>query len=436
MRHVRRPPPLPVVFGVALTAVAIATLAAGVTLAHAPRGAFEAATEPEAAPSEDRVPRAPARPAPRVERIDVVASGDLLLHTPILQRAYDLETGRYDLRPMFRPIRPIVSRAALALCHVETPIGAGAPSGYPIFNAPAELARAIRWTGWDACSTASNHSVDKGAEGVATTRRHLARVGVRATGTARTRKESRRILMLRVRGVRIAFLSYTYGTNGLPPPSAWSVNLISRPRVVADARRARRRGAELVLVNFHWGSEYVSAPNHEQRALARFLLRRGVVDAIVGQHAHVVQPIRRIAGRFVVYGEGNLISAQSVACCASETQNGLIAILRVRVVDGDASVERVDYVPVRVRRPDYRVVPVAAALRSLRARGHGLPRRRSYERPSRPPPRRRAAGRRSVQCDVSCPPDRSSARSDRARFERPRATRGRPLRGAYRVVAA
>ena len=374
MVRVRRAEPKPISLLIGATAAAsLATLAAAVALAHAPPdgagGAVEAAA---AAPSADAAPRrAATRPAPTVRTFDIVATGDLLLHAPILARARHPSTGRYDFRPMFSAIRPIVRRAALALCHVETPIGAGAPSSYPIFNAPRELADAIRWTGWDTCSTASNHAVDKGAEGVATTRRHLARVGVRATGTARTYRESRQILILRVRGVRIAFLSYTYGTNGLEPPAPWSVNTISRGRVVADARRARRRGADLVLVNFHWGSEYVHTPNPEQRSLARYLLRRRAVDAIVGQHAHVVQPIRRVAGRFVVYGEGNLISAQSAACCAAETQNGLIAILRVRAERGRAVVTRVRYVPVRVRRPDYRVVPVGAALRRLRATGRG-----------------------------------------------------------------
>ncbi|MCA1649950.1 MAG: CapA family protein, partial [Acidobacteria bacterium] len=265
----------------------------------------------------------------------------------------------------------IISRAALALCHVETPIGAGRPSSYPIFNAPRALADAIRWTGWDACSTASNHAVDRGAYGIAKTRENLARVGVRASGTARTYAESRRLLLIRVEGVRIGFLSYTYGTNGLRPPAPWAVNLIARRRVVADARRARRHGADLVLVNFHWGAEYVHGPTAAQRSLADYLLKHRVVDAIVGQHAHVVQPIRRRFGRFVVFGEGNLISSQNSACCPPESQDGLIAILRVRVAGGEASVTRVDYVPVRVRHPDYRVIDVASELRRAIARGRG-----------------------------------------------------------------
>ena len=363
------PPATPLVIGVAAAVVALSTVATVLTFSYGLRDRPAAAAEPPVEPlGRDVAPlRDSPRPPPRVERFDIVASGDLLLHSPILNRARDPITGRYDFRPMFAGVRPILSRAALALCHVETPLGAGPISSYPIFNAPGELADAIRWAGWDACSTASNHSVDKGAEGVATTRRHLERVGVRATGTARTRAESKRTLILRTRGVRIAFLSYTYGTNGLPPPEPWSVNLISRARIVEDARRARRRGADLVLANFHWGSEYLHAPNVEQRALARFLLERGIVDAIVGQHAHVVQPIERIAGRFVVYGEGNLISSQTSACCPAEAQNALIAVLRVRVEGGEASVARVDYVPIRVRHPDYRVVPVRGVLRRLAA---------------------------------------------------------------------
>jgi Bacterial capsule synthesis protein PGA_cap len=303
--------------------------------------------------------------------LDVVASGDLLVHTPISLVAFRAGTGRYDFRPMFAGIRPVVRRAELAICHVETPIGAGPPSPYPLLNAPTELANAVRWTGWDACTTASNHAVDKGEAGVASTLRALHGAGVRTTGTARTRAESRRLLLLRVRGVKIALLAYTYGTNGLPPPRPWSVNVVSIPRIVRDASRARRLGADLVLVNLHWGSEYVHEPSPQQRGLARYLLRHRVVDAIVGQHAHVVQPIRRLFGRFVVFGAGNLISAQTSACCPAESQDGLIAVLRVRAVRGRARVVRVDYVPTRVHHPGFRVLDVASELRRLARHGEG-----------------------------------------------------------------
>ena len=297
-----------------------------------------------------------------------MASGDLLIHAPVANAA-TVGSGRYDFRPLFAPIRPIVRRADLALCHVETPIGAGPHSGYPLFNAPAELATAIRWAGWDACSTASNHSLDRGTAGVAATIRLLRGAGLRVAGTARSRVESRRLTRLRVRGVDVAFLSYTYGTNGLRLPAPWMVNLIDARRIAADARRARRRGADLVLANLHWGVEYAHAPTPEQRALARRLLRPGLVDVILGQHAHVVQPIRRIGRRFVVYGEGNLLSAQSVACCAEATRDGLIAVVRARPGRRGVVVTRVDYYPTRVSRPGYAVEAVGAPLRRLLASG-------------------------------------------------------------------
>ena len=311
-----------------------------------------------------------ARPE-RTVRLTVLASGDLLVHAPVASAAAT-PTG-YDFRPLLAPIRPFVRRADIALCHAETPIGAGPRSGYPLFNAPTELANALRWTGFDACSTASNHSVDRGAAGVAATLRALHGAGVRTAGTSRSAREAKRVLLLRRKGVAVALLSYTYGTNGLPVPHPWSVNLISVPRMLADARRARRQGADVVLVNLHWGSEYVHEPTTEQRRVARQVLRSGAVDAIVGQHAHVVQPIRRLHGRFVVYGEGNLLSAQDAACCSAAAQDGLLALLRIRVRAGKARVVRVDYVPVRVSRPGHVVEPVAARLRALERRWQGAP---------------------------------------------------------------
>jgi poly-gamma-glutamate capsule biosynthesis protein CapA/YwtB (metallophosphatase superfamily) len=312
------------------------------------------------------------RRPPRVEPVrtfDIVASGDLLVHAPVWQRALVLGHGRYDFRPLLAGVRPIVERAALAICHVETPMGAGPPSGYPVFNSPPELARAIAWTGWDVCSTASNHAVDKGQLGIETTARALDRAGVRHTGSFRTAREGRRILLLRVRGLRIAFLSYTYGTNGVAPPNPWSVNLISTRKVVTDARKARRRGADFVIANFHWGDEFVHTLTVQQRTLARHLLRRRTVDLIVGQHAHVVQPIQRIRGRFAVFGEGNLLSNQTAACCPAESQDGLIAVVHVRAVGRRATVTGIDYVPTVVTHPGLVIQPAGAAYNRLARQG-------------------------------------------------------------------
>ncbi len=163
--------------------------------------------------------------------------------------------------------------------------------------------------------------------------------------------------------MRVAFLAYTEMTNGIPLPHRWSVNIARARRILADARRARRRGAQVVVVNLHWGTEYQAAPSRFQRRLARRLTRTGTVTAVVGQHAHVVQPISRVNGRLVVFGEGNLVSNQTAACCPAATQDGLIAMLRIAVDEGGAEVSGVDYVPTWVRHPDYTVLPVGVALR-------------------------------------------------------------------------
>ena len=302
--------------------------------------------------------------APR--EVTVGVSGDLLPHLPVVARAVAYGDGRPDFRPMLRRIRPWVRRNDLALCHVETPLVPGTPSGYPRFSSPPELARAIRWAGFDACSTASNHSVDRGAHGIATTRRALGRRGVRHTGTASTPRQARKLLLLRAKGVRIAFLAYTQHTNGLPLPHPWSVDLAAAGRIVRDARRARRAGARAVIVNLHWGTEYQHAPDPFQSALARALARSGAITAVVGQHAHVVQPIRRIGGMPVVFGEGNLLSNQTPACCAPGSQDGMLVRLRLRVGADRARVIQIDYVPTWVRHPDYTVVRAAPGSASWR----------------------------------------------------------------------
>jgi poly-gamma-glutamate synthesis protein (capsule biosynthesis protein) len=256
-----------------------------------------------------------------------------------------------------------VRRADLAFCHLETPLVPGPPRGYPVFRSPPAVARAIRATGWDACSTASNHTLDAGEAGVDSTLRALDRAGVRHAGSSRSRRARDRPLILRARGVRVAFLAYTTTTNGLPPPHPWSVNLARAGRILLDARRARSAGAQAVIVNLHWGTEYRHAPDAQQRGLAARLARSPAITAIVGQHVHVVQPIRRVHGRWVVFGEGNLLSNQTAACCPRESQDGLVAFLRLRVDHGRARVDRVGYIPTWVRHPDFTVVPLTRARR-------------------------------------------------------------------------
>ncbi|HEV2753170.1 MAG TPA: CapA family protein, partial [Solirubrobacteraceae bacterium] len=286
---------------------------------------------------------------------------------------------RYDFRPMFAEIRPVVERADLAVCHAETPMAEGPPSGYPRFNTPRALAGAIERTGWDACTTASNHALDQGEAGIAQTHRALERAGLRHTGTATSRADGDKPLIIDVQGVKVALLAYTESTNGLRVPDPWAVNLMDADAILEDARAARRAGAQAVLVNLHAGTEYAHEPSQAQRRVVRRLTRSRAVTAVIGQHVHVVQPIERVNGKVVVYGEGNLISNQTPACCAPGAQDGLIALLVLTVRGGGhVRVERVRYVPVHVRHPDFAVLPVGEALED----GEGDPAalRASYER--------------------------------------------------------
>jgi poly-gamma-glutamate synthesis protein (capsule biosynthesis protein) len=311
-------------------------------------------------------------------------SGDLLMHSPVYGRALELGGGsRYDFAPLFAELRPYVEDADLAFCHLEVPMTPAPPASYPLFNTPPELARGIAATGWDACSTASNHTLDQGPEGIVETLEALDRAGVRHTGSATSPRQARRPLILEASEVRVAFLAYTSDTNGLPVPSPHSINLLDRERILADARAARKAGADAVIVNLHWASEiapeYVTEPNEAQESLVRALARSDDVTAIVGQGPHVVQPIRRVTGKAVVFSEGNLISNQGADVgLAAESQDGYVALLDL-VVDGQgARVSAARYVPTWVDHLDYRVLPVGPALEADEADPASL--RASYER--------------------------------------------------------
>jgi hypothetical protein len=322
-------------------------------------------------------------PHPRSEsrgvQLTVEASGDLLIHSPIFDRALALGGGRhYDFAPFFVQIRPYIRGVGLALCHVETPMTPAPPTGYPIFNTPPELATAIRQTGWRACSTAATHTLDQGQAGVDDTIRALDRAGIAHTGSFSSAAAQATPLIMTVNGVRVAFLAYTELTNGIPSPHPWSVNRASAAQILSDAHRARADGAQVVIVNIHWGDEDVAQPSRFQLALAGRLTRSPDITAIVGQHVHIVQPIRIINGKLVVFGEGNLISNQTSACCPAASQDGMIVLLTITVDSHGARVTMVRYVPIWVRHPDYVVLPAGTAWRTDPADAAAL--RASYER--------------------------------------------------------
>lgn len=316
--------------------------------------------------------------APNTERpasrgFTVATSGDLLIHSPVWYSALEHGDGEYDFGPMFAPVHRFIRGPDLSICHVETPITTGEPSGFPIFSAPAALAGAIGRAGWRACGTASNHSVDKGQAGIDETAALLDRAGVAHTGSFASAAERERPVILRAGPARVGLLAYTDATNGLPLPSPWSVNVLpaadpaaDKAAVVArDAKRLKAAGADAVMVAIQWGDENSIRPNQSQRDLARAVLAIEEVDAIAGQGPHVVQPIERIGGKFVVFSSGNLLSNQGAySGLPAETQDGLIALFRFRIEDGEAEVVRVDYVPTWVNPYGHQVLAAGFAART------------------------------------------------------------------------
>lgn len=284
----------------------------------------------------------------------LAATGDLLIHTPVWTRARTPDGG-YDFGPQLAAVAPHLSAADIGLCHLEVPLDPDGPySSYPRFNAPAQLATGIAGAGWDICSTASNHSADQGWEGLVNTLDALDAAGVDHRGMYRTEAASTESVIVRHRGIRLGFLSATYGLNGLPAPGGheWSVHRIDPAAILDRVRALRAAGAEVVIVSLHWGNEYQHAPSGYQRDVAALLMTGGEVDAIIGHHAHVVQPVEWISDRPVVYGLGNFLSGQR----PTERRDG--AIVSLSFV-GDASGWRVESVTAQPTWVDdaYRVVP-------------------------------------------------------------------------------
>ena len=293
-----------------------------------------------------------ARAADPPHRITIAFSGEELATGGTWPQAKRNAGGHgYDFGPMLARLRPLLGSVDLAICHLETPLnGPGVRlSNYPRFAVPHQLADAIEAAGYDGCSTASNHSLDQGAAGIRTTLNRLDALGLGHTGTARSARERGRTTMYSVGGVKIAHLSFTASFNGITPAETWQANRLDPARILKDARRARDRGADLVAVSLHWGDEFHHDPTAYQRSVATRLLRGQAIDLIVGHHAHVVQPIRRVEGNWVAYGMGNSFSGMRDELSHAFVQDGFVLVAVFEHGPHGWHVEKVRYAPTWVQ---------------------------------------------------------------------------------------
>lgn len=301
------------------------------------------------------------------EQLSLVFAGDLLPHGAVNDMAatYGARSGvAYDYSPMFTAMRAIVEPADVAICHMEVP---SAPDGepvtsYPSFGAPPELVDGAGSAGYDGCTTASNHSLDRGKAGLTRLLDQFDSVGLLHNGTARTAEEGGgKATVYEVDGVRVANLSYAYGFNGykIPDDAPWSVNEINVEAIQAATAQARADGADLVVLSLHWGTEYDHDPSAYQRDVADRLLPSPDIDVIIGHHAHVVQPVELVEGTYVVFGLGNQLSNQT----QPPRRDGLTARLTAeRADDGSWSVTTVEAIPTYVDLSTFRVLPVVDVL--------------------------------------------------------------------------
>lgn len=256
--------------------------------------------------------------------------------------------GGYDYSDCFTYIAPTVTEADYAVCNLEVPLGGGPDyTGYPCFSAPDSYAEALRDAGFDMFMTANNHSLDRRDRAARRTLVALDSLGIDHVGSYRDSldREEKVPFIKNIKGFKIGFLNYTYGTNGIPPQDGVEIALIDRERMAREIRKTREAGAEILVVMVHWGVEYVLLQNRNQEELADFLVDQGV-DLIIGGHPHVIQPMKVVHNEkegkdvLVVYSLGNLISNMKTA----DTRGGALVRARIeRDAEGKARFKSADY---------------------------------------------------------------------------------------------
>ena len=318
-------------------------------------------------------PVSPAEPA----GVTFAFCGDVFLHSQNVRAAWDDSLKEYYFDPVFARVRPLVDSADFAVCWLGGEFSDRPPyRGYPRFRSPAGLLRSLSRAGFDIC-LATNHIVDGGARGLVERIRLLDSLGILHPGEFSSQASARLPLILVKNGLRVALLSYTYGTNGLPVPEPWMVSVLDTVKITEEVRRCDSLGADFVIVMLHQGEEYRLRPTNEQARTAEFLARLGV-DLVVSSHPHVVEPAGSIDVRtgdgatrrlpVLTYSLGNFYCGQKYP----NTRTGLI--VRVRLMKDSSGVRIADasFTPTYIYesprlRGRYRVIPVKDLLAGFAA---------------------------------------------------------------------
>ena len=287
------------------------------------------------------------------------AIGDVMCHNTQYMDAYNKDTGEYDFSYVFEDIEYYIKNSNITVANLETTF-AGEERGYsnyPRFNSPDALAYNLKKLGVDVLSTAGNHSLDTGFDGLSRTIDVLNNADISHVGTYKTQEDRDTILFKYVKGIKIAFLNYTYGTNGIAIPSdkPYCVNLIDKNLIKSDIEKAKSQDADIIVACMHWGTEYKTVSNSTQNELADFLFQNGV-NIILGTHPHVLQQMEKrtvtledgtTQDGFVIYSLGNFISGQN----AENTRTSIILNLQItKHTDDTVTIDDVNYIPIYMYR--------------------------------------------------------------------------------------
>lgn len=281
--------------------------------------------------------------------------GDTLCHNTQYWDAYNSKTDEYDFSYVYEDIKNYTLSSDITIGSLETTF-AGKEKGYsnyPTFNTPDSLATALKDIGVDVVSLAGNHALDYGYIGLCRTIDVFDNIGLSHLGTYKTAEDQEKILIKDVKGVKIAFINYTYGTNGIPLPSGkdFCVNLIDKDFIKKQINQAKEQNVDMIVACMHWGTEYRTTANSEQKDLANFLFENGV-DVILGNHPHVLEPMEKktitlqdgtTKDVFVVYALGNFTADQRDEITRDS------AILNLTITknsNGKISIDKVNYVPI------------------------------------------------------------------------------------------
>ena len=253
---------------------------------------------------------------PLITSATLIAIGDILVHQSVYTDAVT-DQGVYHFFPMFEKVMPFIENADIAIANQETMIGGKelGLSSYPTFNSPYEIGDALKETGIDIVTLANNHTLDRGEKAILNALNHWDAIDMLYTGAFKSSEDREIIRTVTKNGITFSFLSYSYGTNGIPIPKdkSYLINLIDLKLIEQDIEKANTL-SDVIVVSMHWGNEYETSPNEAQIDLANALSTLGA-DIIIGHHPHVLQPfdwIERTDGSktLVMYSLGNFLSAQ------------------------------------------------------------------------------------------------------------------------------